>query len=453
MLFSTRWLGTIFPSFSGNVTDNQMIESVSIDSRNINDHTLFVPIIGENFDGHDFVHDAISKGALAIFWDESHELPQDIPSHIAIFFVNDTITALQTLAKHHRAKINPFVIGITGSNGKTTTKDIVTSIVQTSFNTYGTIGNFNNHIGLPLTMVNMPTNTEVLVLEMGMNNFGEIEQLSRLAQPDIGMIVNIGESHIEFLKSREGIVQAKLEIMRGLKDDSYLMIDGDEPLLQHLHEKACTITCGYKANNDVIISNVVQTALDKTTIQLTSGETYTIPLVGTYNVLNATFAIAVGKRLNIKPKTIQQGLNNLQVTSMRMEFLTGKNGVTIVNDAYNASPTSMRAAINSIKQFAQYPNKVLVLGDILELGERAHEFHKDVAATIKPPITTVITFGELAKIISDHVSSVNDEIATYHFDTERQLIDHLQQYLQKDTIILFKASRSMYFENLVKTIQ
>jgi len=453
MLYSTRWLATIFPNNEGKISDNQIIESVSIDSRNIEGRTLFVPIVGENFNGHDFVEDAITKGAIAFFWDKSYDLPVNIPNDVAIFYVNDTIDALQLLAKEHRKKINPFVVGITGSNGKTTTKDIVTAVINTSFKTYGTKGNFNNHIGLPLTIVNMPTNTEVLVLEMGMNDFGEIEQLSRLAEPDIGIIVNIGESHIEFLKSREGIAKAKLEIVSGLKEDGYLIVDGDEPLLQHLHEKPCTITCGYEENNDVVISNVNQKSLTETTFQLTSGEKYTLPLVGTHNVLNASFAIAIGKRLKIKPKTIQQGLNNLQLTSMRMEFSQGQNGVTIINDAYNASPTSMRAAINIVKQLDEYSTKVLVLGDILELGDYGEQFHKDVAKTINRPISAVITYGELSQIISNHVAASSDMIETEHFTEADQLIGYLQQYLNEDTVILFKASRSMYFENLVKAIQ
>lgn len=453
MLYSTRWLATIFPNYKGKISDNQIIKTVSIDSRNIDNPALFVPIVGENFNGHDFVEDAITKGAIAFFWDESHELPKNLPDDVAVFIVEDTIFALQTLAKHYRKKINPFVIGITGSNGKTTTKDIVTSIVKTSFKTYGTVGNFNNHIGLPLTIVNMPTNTEVLVLEMGMNDFGEIEKLSHIANPDLGIIVNIGESHIEFLKSRKGIAKAKLEIVKGLKADGYLMIDGDEPLLQRWHDKPFTITCGYKNSNDIIISNVKQQSLSKTTFQLMSGETYTLPLVGTHNVLNASFAIAVGKRLKITRETIQQGLNNLQLTSMRMEFSQGRNGVTIINDAYNASPTSMKAAINVVKQLADYQTKVLVLGDILELGQHGEHFHQQVAENITEPISAVFTHGQLAKTMSDYVATTNESIVAKYFSTEKELIDHLQQYLNKDTVILFKASRSMYFENLVKAIQ
>src|SRR5690625_1547599 len=226
MLFSTWWLSTLFPNWMGEVSKNKMIKSVSIDSRTIETQTLFIPIVGDNFDGHNFAEHATQKGAIALLWDETIKLPPNISDEVTIFFVKDTLIALQQLAQAHRDVLDPFVIGITGSNGKTTTKDMITSIAQTTYKTYGTIGNYNNHIGLPLTMVNMPANTEVLVLEMGMNNFGEIEQLSKLAQPDIGVIVNIGESHIEFLKTREGIAQAKLEIKEGLKEGGYLIIDG-----------------------------------------------------------------------------------------------------------------------------------------------------------------------------------------------------------------------------------
>jgi len=451
MLFSTWWLSTLFSNCMGEVSKNKMIKSVSIDSRTIEDQTLFIPLSGENFDGHSFAEHAIQKGAIALLWDESLELPPDISDEVTVFFVKDTLVALQQLAQAHRNVIDPFVIGITGSNGKTTTKDIVTSIAQTTYKTYGTIGNFNNHIGLPLTMINMPANTEVLVLEMGMNNFGEIEQLSKLAQPDIGVIVNIGESHIEFLKTREGIAQAKLEIKEGLKEGGYLIIDGDEPLLQHLHDDQTTITCGYAENNDLVIKAVEQKAFDETTFKLSSTGKYSLPLIGNYNILNATFAIAVAKRLNIKRKAIQEGLSHLQLTSMRMELSYGKNGVTIINDAYNASPTSMKAAIDTVKKMPNFTNKVLVLGDILELGDFSEPFHREVARDIQSPITAVLTYGKQAKIIAQNITDEN--INTNYFDSTTELIEQLQPYLQKDTVILFKASRGMQFENLVKAIQ
>src|SRR5690625_3399660 len=225
MLFTMKELALKFSNYHGELDFSLPIETVCTDSRVKMNNSLFIPIIGDNFDGHDFIQQAIHNGAIAAFWDKEIDLPSSIPTYFPIFYVSDTTIALQELASFYRDKVDPIVIGITGSNGKTTTKDIVASVMSTTYETHYTKGNLNNHIGLPLTILSMSRATEVLVLEMGMNDFGEIDLLSKIAKPDYAIITNIGESHIEFLGTREGITQAKLEVLNGMKNNGMLIID------------------------------------------------------------------------------------------------------------------------------------------------------------------------------------------------------------------------------------
>src|SRR5699024_431179 len=254
MLFSINWLTKCLTNTKGMIREDVIIKNVLTDSRVQAKQALFVPIVGESFDGHAFLLQVIENGAMAAIWQEDKPLPEELPADFPLFLVKDTITALQEVAASYRSKINPTVVGITGSNGKTTTKDIVAGVCGEAFKTHKTAGNFNNHIGLPLTILSMPKDTEILVLEMGMNHFKEIERLSEIARPDYAIITNIGESHIEYLGSREGIAQAKLEITHCLSEEGKLIIDGDEPLIRVHNTFNRTLSCGFKTENDLVIS-------------------------------------------------------------------------------------------------------------------------------------------------------------------------------------------------------
>lgn len=452
MRFTTKWLATIFPEHQGNVDSNLLIDQVTTDSRVKVENALFIPLVGDQFDGHDHVRQAIDQGSIAIIWDKNKQLPEFISNEFPVFFVHDTLEALQVLAMHYRDEVNPIVVGITGSNGKTTTKDLVASIVQTTYQTHFTDGNFNNHIGLPLTILGMPRDTEVLILEMGMSNRKEIEKLAKIAKPDYGIITNIGESHIEFLGSRQAIAEAKLEILHGLKKDGILILDGDEDLLEPLHDHQQVITCGFDVHNDVIIEQV-GIGTHQTDFQLVNDSSYTVPLLGRHHAQNATYAVCLGKLLSITDSMIKKGLLALKPTDMRFELLCGAHGVTIINDAYNASPTSMKAGIEVIKQMVGYENKVLILGDIFELGEQSESLHRSVAQVIQQPITAVFTFGKDAKYISDEVADHQSTIICEHFNSTEKLLNRLQPYLNDRTILLFKASRGMKFETVIAEVQ
>ncbi|MEC5422786.1 UDP-N-acetylmuramoyl-tripeptide--D-alanyl-D-alanine ligase [Virgibacillus sp. C22-A2] len=451
MLFTTKWITGLFTEFSGRAEEEVAIDEVTSDSRVKTENGLFVPIIGENFDGHDYVKQAIDNGAVAIMWGKGKSLPAFISPDLPVFYVENTLTALQHLAAGYRDEINPIVVGITGSNGKTTTKDMVAALVKTTYRTHYTKGNFNNHIGLPLTILSMNRNTEMLVLEMGMSNFGEIDLLSRLAKPDYAIITNIGESHIEFLGSRRGIANAKLEITNGLKENGIIIIDGDEDLLMELHKQDNVITCGYNPANDIAIEQV-EIELKQTRFKLSGDNVYTIPLLGRHHALNATYAIALADKLAIIPDKRRRALESLEHTSMRFELQKGINDVSIINDAYNASPTSMKAAIEVVKQMEGFKQRILILGDILELGEHSESMHRSVAAKIEHPVTAVFTFGEAAAHIASTVKKKNATINSKHFTTRKELAHELENHLNKDTLLMFKASRGLHFESFIKEI-
>ncbi|NBJ68494.1 MULTISPECIES: UDP-N-acetylmuramoyl-tripeptide--D-alanyl-D-alanine ligase [Clostridia] len=450
-MFTVKWLAKMFHSYTGNIAE-QPIKGVYTDSRIEMADGLFVPIVGENFDGHDYVSEAVEKGAIAVLWNKQKQLPDALPASLAVFYVEDTLVALQQLASAYREKMNPIVIGITGSNGKTTTKDMVAALLQTTYRTHYTKGNFNNHIGLPLTILSMQPDTEVLVVEMGMNHAGEIKLLSTIAKPDYAIITNIGESHIEYLGSRENIAKAKLEILSGLSKTGLLVIDGDEPLLKQVHNQEQVITCGFMKHNMNQITSL-QVRDNETSFTINENVDYTVPFLGKHHAKNALLAIAIGMNLKIEAGKMQSAFRHMKKTGMRFEKLRGKNGVTLVNDAYNASATSMKAAIEVVKQLDGYSEKVLVLGDILELGDYSEVMHRSVADSITKPITNVYTFGNAAKYITEELVEQDDPIPAIHYTDKNGLLNALQPHLHEKAIILFKASRGLRLETFIADLK
>ncbi|MFD2925425.1 UDP-N-acetylmuramoyl-tripeptide--D-alanyl-D-alanine ligase [Halobacillus naozhouensis] len=447
-MFTVEELTNVFPKFSGK-TEAIALERIMTDTRKESEQSLFVPIVGESFDAHHFVLEAIEQGAVAALWQENYELPENLPSGFPVFFVKDTTAALQQAAKYYLEQVAPIVIGITGSNGKTTTKDLVASILRVKYKTHKTAGNYNNHIGLPLTILAMPKDTEVAVLEMGMNQAGEISLLSQLAKPDHVVITNIGESHIEYLGSRENIKRAKLEILDGWSERGLFVFDGDEPLLAASYGPSA-VSCGFFEKSRKQIQNVEMTDHDSSfTFE---GIHYHVPLSGRHNVKNASYVIAIATFLGMTPAEINQGFTRLEMSGMRFEKHAGKQGSLIINDAYNASPTSMKAVIEVICHLKQKTHKVLVLGDMFELGDHADELHEAVADAITEQIQAVYTIGDHADKISAAVQEHHPTIEAQHFETKQQLSDQLQDKLTSETVVLIKASRGMKLEKLMKDL-
>lgn len=446
MQITSTFIRTVYPSFTG--TEEITFTSVFTDSRKQVEQGLFVPLVGERFDGHSFVQKAVESGAIASLWQQDHPVPEDVS--IPLFLVKDTLQALQTIAKMYVQKCQPIVIGVTGSNGKTTTKDMIEAVCQTTYKTYKTQGNFNNHIGLPLTILSMPEETEVLILEMGMSGFGEISLLTKLANPSIAVITNIGDSHLEQLKSRENIAKAKLEITEGLTADGVLIIDGDEPLLRQEKEKMRTISCGWTKENDWFIHHIEEKN-HGLSFQLNDTDgSYYIPYLGEHNVKNATYAIAVGNRLTIPAEQIKEGLAQLVLTGMRFETVQdNRSGALLINDAYNASPTSMKAALTTFSQIKGYPKKIAVLGDMYELGANEKQMHESVVEAIDESVTFVLTVGEKSKWIHEKVRRVKPNVVTQHVRTKEEAVNIVKEKLDEKTVVLFKASRGMALETII----
>ena len=453
-MFDIEWLTKIFTNNKLKQTNkNNIIKTVSTDSRNIKGNSLFIPLKGDRFDGHDHVNEAIKNGAQAIIWDQEKPLSiKELPIEVSVFYVSDTLKALQLLAAEYRKLINPKVIGITGSNGKTTTKDLLEATLTDTYMTVATKGNLNNHIGLPLTILNMKRHTEVLILEMGMSNFGEIELLSNIAKPDIAIITNIGESHIEYLGSRKGIAQAKLEIIKSMNDKGTLVYDGDELLLKNIEFKGDVVACGFSPTNTEHISDIKLTT--NSTEFYVNDMFFKVPLLGRHHAKNATFVIAVARLLNVNDEKIKAGLNQIKLTNMRFELLVGRNNTTLINDAYNASPTSMKASIEVVEELEGYKEKILVLGDILELGSDFKQYYQDISKTINKmgTISEVYTYGEKSHLINEYLKD-NSNINSRHFTDESSLVKELDKQLIKDNLLFFKASRGIKLENIINQLK
>ncbi|WP_338471485.1 UDP-N-acetylmuramoyl-tripeptide--D-alanyl-D-alanine ligase [Niallia sp. XMNu-256] len=431
------------------------IQGVTIDSRKIEPGNLFVPFKGEHSDGHRYVEDAFQKGAAAALWQKDVPNP---PENLPILIVEDTLTALQQLAKGYRDELDVKVVGITGSNGKTTVKDMTANLLSLQYKVQKTEGNFNNHIGMPLTILSLEEDTEVAVLEMGMSGKGEIELLTRLARPTVTVITNIGESHLQDLGSREAIADAKLEIIQGLQKDGLLVYTGDEVLLKErlvdYDGPAEKKTFGRSRHNDLYPVEITgNRGGSKFKVNDVDVE-FDLPVLGAHNVLNAMSAMLVARYFNIPFEKMNDGFRHLKLTNMRMELVEGKNGEKIINDAYNASPTSMRAAIDLISNMPDYQRKIIVLGDMLELGDQEKAFHFEMGKGLDPEkIDYVVTFGPLASHIAEG-AKLNFPLERVHpFSEKTALIEELKKLTDKETIILVKASRGMKLEEVVSALQ
>ncbi|WP_214852755.1 UDP-N-acetylmuramoyl-tripeptide--D-alanyl-D-alanine ligase [Exiguobacterium sp. s166] len=424
-----QWLGL-------EETDTRSLRNFATDSRSTLTEGLYIPIQGARVDGHSFIEGAVAQGAIATLWKKGIPLPE---LDITVLEVEDPLNALQVIAQRYLQQVAPKVIAITGSNGKTSTKDMIESVLKQSFRTHKTAGNFNSDIGMPLTILMMPNETEVAVLEMGMNGFGDIELLSNLAEPDIALVTNIGESHAEQVGGRSGIARAKLEIRSGLKPNGHLFVDGDEPLLGEVPAERI----GYHATNTYIIEQAEATFIG-TTFKF-DGATFNLPVLGKHQIRNAAYAIATARALGLTDELIQAGLNEVQLTPMRMERLM-YGQTAIINDAYNASPTSMNAAIETVATLDGFTNKVVVLGDMYELGQQERLLHASVGKKIALPVSHAILVGGKGRYIADGI--VDPTVQVQFADTVEDAARLLQPLLGKQTVVLLKASRGLALEQI-----
>ena len=451
MKYLVKDLEKILNAKKVNITNDTEITGIAIDSRKVKQGDLFIPFLGENVDGHNYIESAFEKGAAASLY-----LKNDFISDNNIIYVNDSYEAIQTLAKHYLDSLNAKTIAITGSNGKTTTKDIITSVLSTKYKVHKTQGNFNNELGVPLTILAAPEDSEILVLEMGADGFGQLDFLSKMVEPDYTVITNIGESHIEFFKSREGIAKAKFEITNGMKKDGYFVYNGDEVLLKTLVDSSDinATSCGENNYNDIILENYTITR-DRIDFKLNISEKqYFTKLKGKHNLFNIMFATAIASKIGLTNEEIRKAIENtVEITGMRLQSIPYKEDSLIINDAYNASPTSMKAGVDVVGSFDDFDYKTLVLGSMFELGPNEVNYHGEVGEYISNntnDIDLVISVGELAENITKQIK--NDKIKTLHFPTTAKVSEYLKNNKHKNEVILFKASRSMKLETIIEEI-
>ncbi|MDR1473981.1 MAG: UDP-N-acetylmuramoyl-tripeptide--D-alanyl-D-alanine ligase [Lactobacillales bacterium] len=429
------------------------IISVEFDTRKVVPGSLFVPLKGQR-DGHDFIQEAIKQGAVATFWGK--EL-QDASSEIAVIQVLDPLAAMQQLAIYYRQKMQPDVIAITGSNGKTTTKDMTAAVLASDYKTYKTQGNYNNEIGLPYTILSMPDDTEKLILEMGMEYPGDLHLLSTIAKPNIAVITLIGESHLKFFKTRANITKGKFEITDSLEKNGMLIIPENEPLLrpftQQLSQKV--ITFGMDNVSDlqakVISKGKMQTAF---TLNFLDGE-FTIPISGNYNVKNALIAAFIGQQMKVSLEKIRESLKNVQLAQSRTEWLATSEGVEILSDVYNANPTAMKLVLKSFAQMPTDGRRIVVLGDMLNLGENSREFHENLATNLHPnTIQSLFLYGEeMANLYQVLKTKYPEKTVFYYPANEKaKLIQAVKAYIRPKDLVMLKASNGMGFKEIVDAL-
>ena len=422
----------------------------SKDTRTIKEGDIYIGIKGEKFDGSKFWKQALDNGAAAVIIQgiEVTEEEKVKYSNKTIILVQDTLKALYEIAKYKRSLYDIPVVAITGSVGKTSTKDMIASVVSTKFKTLKTEGNNNNNIGLPFTILRLKAH-EAMVVEMGMNHFGEISLLTDIAKPTLAVITNIGTSHIGNLGSRENILKAKLEILEGMKIPK-VIINNDNDLLHDWYEKNKDKieihTVGIE-NNSELMAKSIELGEESSEFKAIAEKKETeiqVPVAGTHFVYNALCAMEVGIILGISTNQIQNGIAKFELTKKRMDIRKLENGAIIINDAYNASYESMRASIEFLANHTG-TRKIAVLGDMFELGEYSEELHRNVGKEVAShDIDVLICAGENSKYIIEEAQK-NKKIETFYFHNNEEIVEKLTQELREGDIVLVKASNGMKF--------
>ena len=426
------------------------INAIEFDSRQIKTGDLFLPLQGAR-DGHEFIDTAFANGAVATFSEKN------ITSDYPYILVVDCLKAFQDLAQYYLEKMRVDVIAVTGSNGKTTTKDMIATILATTYKTYKTQGNYNNEIGLPYTVLHMPDDTEKIVLEMGQDHLGDIALLSNLTHPHIAVVTLIGEAHLEFFGNREKIAQGKMQITQGMDGHGILIAPADKIISSFLPEKQKVIRFG--ADEDIFVTELEE---HKNYLNFKTNfldNEIKLPVTGKYNATNAMIASYVGKLLNISEEKIISALAQLNLTRNRTEWKKAANGADILSDVYNANPTAMKLILET---FSSIPannggKKIAVLADMKELGDSELALHAAMIASLDPAvIDRIFLFGPLMQALADEVAQVYSVGKWYYFaqaDQVDELTEQIQKELGPNDQILLKGSNSMKLAQVVECLE
>lgn len=438
---------------------DEICENFSKDTREIQEGDVYIGIKGENFDGNNFFEKALENGAKVCIL-ENIDIPENIKTKYTdrtIIKVPNTIKALQEIASYKRSLYNIPVVAVTGSVGKTSTKDILASVVAKKYKVLKTQGNLNNQIGLPLTILKLKDHT-AMVVEMGMSKLGEISTLTNIAKPTVCVITNVGTAHIGELGSRENILKAKLEILEGMQKNGSLVINNDNDMLNawnKTNNNYKVITFGIENKSDIMAENINLQEYSSEFIANDNNKKLKVevPVGGKHFVYNGLCAIAVGKLLSIEDSEILEGIKEFELTKNRMDVKKNKNDVTIINDCYNANYDSMKAAIEYLAKL-NAKRKIAMLGDMLELGEYSVSLHQKIGEEIvKNKIDILIIVGEESKnIVKKALELGYKKENTYNFENTEEAIQKLQEILNPQDAVLIKASNGMNFSKIVEAI-
>lgn len=429
----------------------QEFNEIRIDSRKVQPGDLFIALTGERFDGHDFLSQVATAGATAAVVMKEVVAPPEL----GLIYVSDTLEALGAIARLHRRKFNIPVVAITGSNGKTTTKDLIAAVLEQQLMITKTEANFNNEIGLPLTLLKVTQESRVVVVEMGMRGLGQIKSLAAIAEPEIAVVTNVGLTHLELLGTQENIGRAKAELVEALPQNGLAILNGDDPIVRQM-------TALNKGRS--VLYGIEQIGLDYRADEIrmnSAGSTFKVyykggflevqlPLPGKHNVLNALAAIAVGRELGVEPERIKKGLAQPEMTGKRLHIIE-RNEYVIIDDTYNASPTSVKASLEVLINTTG-KRKIAVLADMLELGPSAVQIHREIGKyASKIGVDCLFGFGDLGREYVVGYQSVLQGTAQ-HFPTKTALIAQLRSVLQPNDVILIKGSRGMKMEEVVAAL-
>ncbi len=444
-----------------NGDENIECEDFSVDTRDLEGEDTYIGLQGKTFDGNTFWEIAVKKGVKTIIVEKNNIDEKDIKKYkdINIIEVQDTKEALKQIANAKRLLYKDLiVVGITGSVGKTSTKDIVASVLSQKYNTLKTIENNNNDVGVPLTILRLKEH-EVAVVEMGMNHSGEISELTRLARPTLSVITNVGTSHIGNLGSRENILKAKLEILEGMEQPKIIINNDNDLLNKWENEEKENIevhTFGINNESECMASEIKRKGNETVFICKYKNEEIKIdvPIRGRAFVLNSLCATLVGKLLNLSNEQIKNGILNFELTKRRMEIVKIKNNITLINDSYNASLDSMKESIKYLSE-ANANRKIAVLGDMFELGKFSEELHRKVGVEVaKNKIDILYIIGDLAKYIKDEAIKCGmDEKNIYEFSDRKELMSSISKEMKEGDIVLFKASNGMRLFDIVENLK
>ncbi len=439
---------------------DRIIEEIVIDSREVKDNYLFIAIIGENQDGHLYLKDALKNGAKAVIVDREIESKFVKGSEISILKVDDTTKALQDIAHNYRKSFAELkVIAVTGSAGKTTTKDLIYSVLEQKYSCLKTEGNYNNHIGLPLTLLRLTADNKFAVLEMGMSALGEIERLAKIAEPDFGIVTNVAAAHLEQLGSLENIAEAKKELIDQLGKEDTAILNYDNTYTRKMGETAESevLYFGFERGADIqVLDYYFDSEKEKLSFKVKHEKqdyTFNFKKAGRHNIYNAMTAIIIALKIGLKPEEIQQGLLQAEFSANRMEIIKLSNGARIINDSYNANPLAVKAALDVLEEL-KAERKIAILASMLELGSESKLKHQEVGAyAVQKGVDLLITIGSKARAIAAGADSEMAADQIIILDNNQDCIDYLAAEIKADDLILIKGSRANKLEEIIAVIR